>query len=85
MNLMMVCGVLVWCSFCASECMLTVSNALVMSNTIVIARSVGLFWLKPVVMLLFMLCSSVFVKWLLLKPHCMEYCLLCMVVVFSYY
>ena len=50
--------------------MLTVSNALLMSSATVIMRSGGLFWLKPVAMVLFMLCSAVLVEWLLLKPCC---------------
>ena len=50
--------------------MLTVSNALLMSSATVIVRSGGLFWLKPVAMVLFMLCSAVLVEWLLLKPCC---------------
>ena len=54
--------------------MLTVSNALLMSSATVILRSVGLFWLKPVAMVLFMLCSAVLVEWLLLKPCCVEMC-----------
>ena len=61
--------------------MLTVSNALLMSSATVIVRSGGLFWLKPVAMVLFMLCSAMLVEWLLLKPCCMEmcgrFCLLC--------
>ena len=40
--------------------MLTVSNALLMSNATVIV--------------LFMLCSAVLVEWLLLKPCCVEMC-----------
>ena len=40
-----------------SLCILTVSNPLVMSSATVIVRSGGLFWLKPVAMVLFMLCS----------------------------
>ena len=47
--------------------MLTVSNALLMSGATVIVRSGGLFWLKPVAMVLFMLCSAVLVVWLLWK------------------
>ena len=39
----MVCGMFVWCSLCASERMLTVSNALLMSSATVIVRSGGLF------------------------------------------
>ena len=58
----------VWCSLCVSVCMLTVPNALLMSSATVIVRSGGLFWLKHVTMVLFMLCSAVFVEWLLLKP-----------------
>ena len=37
--------------------MLTGSNALLMSSATVIVRSGGLFWLKSVAMVLFMLCS----------------------------
>ena len=39
-----------------------------------LVRSGGLFWLKPVAMVLFMLCSDVLVEWLLLKPHCVVMC-----------
>ena len=49
----MVCGMFVWCSLCVSVCMLTVSNALLMSSPNVIVRSCGLFWLKPVATVLF--------------------------------
>ena len=54
--------------------MLTVSNALLMSSATVIVRSGGLFWLKPVAMVLFMLCSAVLVELLFLKPCCVEMC-----------
>ena len=54
--------------------MLTVSNALLMSSATVIVRSGGLFWLKPVAMVLFMLCSVVLVELLLLKPCCVKMC-----------
>ena len=54
--------------------MLTVSNALRMSRATVIVRSGGLFWLKPVALVLFMLCSAVVVEWLLLKPCWVEMC-----------
>ena len=47
--------------------MLTVSNTLLMSSATVIVHSGGLFWLKPVAMVFFMLCSAVIVEWLLLK------------------
>ena len=52
--------------------MLTVSNALLMSSATVIVPSGGLFRLKLVVMVLFMLCCAVLVEWLLLKPCCVE-------------
>ena len=52
--------------------MLTVSNALLMSSATVILCFSGLFLLKPVAMVLFMLCSAVLVEWLLLKPCCLE-------------
>ena len=54
--------------------MFTVTNALLMSSATVIVRSGGLFWLKPVAMVLFMLCSAVLVEWLLLKQCCVEMC-----------
>ena len=54
--------------------MLAVSNALLMSSATVIVRSGGLFWLKTVAMVLFMLCSAVLVEWFLLKPCCLEMC-----------
>ena len=37
---------------CVSVCMLTVSNVLVLSNATVIVRCGGLFWVKPVAMVL---------------------------------
>ena len=52
--------------------MLTVSNVLLMSSATVIVRSGGLFWLKPVAMVLFMMCSAVLVGWLFLKSCCVE-------------
>ena len=70
----MVCGMFVWCSLCVRVCMLTVSNVLLMSGATVIVRSGGLFWLKPVAMVLFMLCSDVLVQWLPLKQCCVELC-----------
>ena len=50
------------------------SNAFLMYSATVIVRSGGLCWLKPVAMVLFMLCSAVLVEWLLLKPCCVEMC-----------
>ena len=52
--------------------MLTLSNVLLVSSATVIVHSGGLFWLNPVAMVLFMLCSAVVVEWLLLKPCCAE-------------
>ena len=60
MYLIMVCGMFIWCSLCV--CMLTVSNGLLMSSATVIVRSGGLFWFKPVAMVVFMLCSVVLVE-----------------------
>ena len=37
---------------------------------LIFVGSGGLFWLKPVAMVLFMVCSAVLVKWLRLKPCC---------------
>ena len=45
-----------------------------MSSATVIVRSGGLFWLKLVAMVLFMLYCAVCVEWLLLKPCCVEMC-----------
>ena len=63
MYLIMVCGMFVWCSLCVSVCLLTVSNILLMSSATVILRSGGLFWLKHVAMVLFMMSSAVLVEW----------------------
>ena len=49
-------------------------ECLLMSSATVIVRSGGLFWLKPVAILLCMLCSAVRVEWLVLKPCCVEIC-----------
>ena len=68
----LVCEMFVLCSLCVSVYMLTVSIPLLMSSATVIVRSGGLFWLKPVAMVLFMLCSAVLVDWLLLQPCCVE-------------
>ena len=45
LNVIMVCGMFVWCSLCVSVCMLTVSNALLISSDTVIVRSGDLFCL----------------------------------------
>ena len=49
-------------------------NGLLMSSATVIVRSGGLFWLKPVAMVLFILGSAVFVELLILNPYCEEIC-----------
>ena len=54
-------------------CIFTVSNALPMSSTTMIVHPAGLFWLKHVATV-FILCSAVFVEFLLLKPSCVEMC-----------
>ena len=54
--------------------MFTVSNAFLVSSATVIVCSGGLLWLKPVAIVLFMLCSAVLVEWLLLKPCYVEMC-----------
>ena len=68
-----------------SVCILNVSNTLLMSSAVVVvchdqvSRQVSQgscrhVWLKPVAMVMFMLCSAVLVEWLLLKPCCVEIC-----------
>ena len=54
--------------------MLIVSNALLMCSATAIVHSGGLFRLKPVAMVLFMLCNDVLVEWLRLNPCCVEMC-----------
>ena len=78
MYLIMVCGMFVWCSLCVS-----VSNAFLMSSATMIVHSGGLFWLKPVAMVLFMLCSAVLVEGLPLKPCCVEMFVMYGISVFS--
>ena len=59
MNLLMVCGMFVWCSLCVSVCLFTRYNALLMSGATVLCVLVS--WLKHVAMVLFKLCSVVIV------------------------
>ena len=40
-------------------CMLTMSNALLMSSATVVVRSGDLFWLNPIAMVMFILCRVV--------------------------
>ena len=49
----------------------------------VIVRSGGLFWLKPVAMVLLMLYSTVLVEWLPLKSCCVKMCVMYESSVFS--
>ena len=50
--------------------MFTVSNALLMSNAIVMVCVGGMGWLKPVATVLLRLCSAVFVEYLVLNLCC---------------
>ena len=50
--------------------MFTVSNAILMSNATAMVRVGGMGWLKPVVTVLLILCSAVFVECLVLNPCC---------------
>ena len=59
MYLSMVCGMLVCVRLSINVCMFTVSNALLMYNATAIVRVGGMGWLKPVAIVLFMLCSAV--------------------------
>ena len=45
-------------------------DALFMSNATAIVRVGGMGWLKPVVTVLLILCSTVFVECLVLNPCC---------------
>ena len=66
-NLIIVLGISVFVSFCSRMWMLTVSNALDISSAVMIVRLGGLCELKPVVIMLFMLCSAVVVECCFLK------------------
>ena len=68
MYFVMVFGMLVLCSLCISVCRCTVSKALDMSSAIVTVLWGGFCWLKPCVMVLFMVWSAVTVECLVLKP-----------------
>ena len=46
----------------------TLSNALLMSNATAMVCVGGMGWLKPVATVLLMLCSAVFVEYLVLNP-----------------
>ena len=56
MYLSMVCGMFVCMSLSINVCMFTVSNALLMSNATAMVRVGGMGWLKPVAIVLLMLC-----------------------------
>ena len=68
MYLMIVLGVEVCNSLCSKVCRLTVSKALVISRAIVSVRLGGLCWLKPVVIMLFIVCSAVVVECFVRNP-----------------
>ena len=57
MYLSMVCGMFVCVSLSINVCMFTVSNALLATAMV---RVGGMGWLKPVAIVLLMLCSAVF-------------------------
>ena len=59
MNLMIVPGMFVCCSFMISMCMFIVSKALLMSSATVIVRTGGAIWLNPFATVLFSVCSAV--------------------------
>ena len=65
---MIVCGMFVLSILSVSLCRCTVSKALLMSNAIIIVLCGGCNLLKPLVMVLFMLCNAVVVECLVLKP-----------------
>ena len=58
---MFVCGIL---------CKCTVSNGFDMSSAIAIVLSGGFFLLKPVVIVVFIICRAVIVKCFVLNPCC---------------
>ena len=62
MNLIILCGMFVWCIFWINLCVSTVSNALDMSSAITIVLSGGAVLLKPFVMILFSECRAVVVE-----------------------
>ena len=70
MYLSMVCGMFVCVSLSFYVCISTVSNASLMSNATAMVRVGGMGWLKPVVTVLLMLCSAVFLQCLVLNPCC---------------
>ena len=72
MNLMIVPGMLVCCSFLISVCMFIVSKALLISSAEV--RAGGVIWLNPfatvLFTVLFTVCSAVTVECCVLYPCC---------------
>ena len=71
MNLMIVPGMLVCCSFLISVCMFIVSKALLISRITVIVRAGGAIWLNPFATVLFSVFSAVTVECCVLYPCCM--------------
>ena len=68
MYLMIVFGVFVCSILFMSVCRLTVSNAFDMSRAMASVRFGGLFALKPVAMMLLIVCSAVVVECCFRKP-----------------
>ena len=71
MNLMIVPGMFVCCSFLISLCMFIVSKALLISSATVIVRAGGAIWLNPFSTVLFSVCSAVTVECCVLYLCCM--------------
>ena len=66
--------------------LVTVSNALLMSNATGIVRVGGMGWLKPVATMLLMLCSAVLVECLVLNPCCVVmFGMFCVIYIYIYY
>ena len=51
-------------------CVCLLCHTLLMSNATAMVRVGGMGWLKPVATVLLMLCSAVFVEFLVLNPCC---------------
>ena len=72
MNIIMVFGMCVCRTVLVSLCMFTVSKALLMSRVTVSVRTWGV--LKPLTIVVLMLCSAVIVEWRFFKPCCVLIC-----------
>ena len=74
MNLMIVPGILVCCSFLIGVCMFIVSKALLISSATLIVRAGGVIWLNPFATVLFNVRSAVTVECCVLYPCCVGVC-----------